>query len=260
VSDAGFDPPPPPPDLAPPPGYVGYTSGRDSARTIVTLRNVILLSLVVLAIITAIQLARTPDLIDTSRDLIAGRITVDQYEDDVAPGALSIAGQIPSIACIVLSVIWLYRQIRAHVAAGRRGTWGPGWAIGGWFLPPLVLYIIPLLVLRETWKAADADVPIGDDAWKTSRVHPILWVWWVLYGLAPAVLAVLSFAGGLSVQVGGVGNESTVEAARDFVDHAALTYAQSVVTLLGAAAWAAVVYLWTARYVEFAQRLPAPTA
>ena len=65
-----------------------------------------------------------------------------------------------SIALVVLSIIWLYRVPPNHRALGRALTWAPGWAIGGWFLPPL-LYVIPLLVLREAWKAADPAVPPG---------------------------------------------------------------------------------------------------
>jgi hypothetical protein len=114
-----------------------------------------------------------------------------------------------------------------------------------------------MLVLRESWKASDPDVPVGDESWKSSSVHPVLWVWWVVYGLAPAVFVALSFAGGLRMQLGSVGNDDTVDAARDLVDHAGLIYTQSIFTLLGAAAWGALVYLWTARHVQFARRLTA---
>ena len=66
------------------------------------------------------------------------------------------------------------------------------------------LYVIPMLVLRETWKAADPDVPIGDDRWKRQPVHPCCGCGGSLYGLAPAVFVALSFAGGLRAV--GVGN------------------------------------------------------
>jgi hypothetical protein len=158
--------------------------------------------------------------------------------------------QLPFIATVVLSMIWLYHVVRSNIGAGRRGTWGPGWAIGGWFLPPLVLYVIPMLVLREAWRASDPDVAIGDERWKRGAVHPVLWIWWVLYGLAPAVFIAMSLAGVARNQFTGVGGD-TRDTAQAIVDYEGLVYAQSIVTLLAAAAWAALVWLWTARHERF---------
>ena len=73
-------------------------------------------------------------------------------------------------------MIWLFRIAKNHQALGRRLTWAPGWAIGGWFLPPIV-YVIPTLMLRESWKAADPEVPAGDERWKSSSDSPLLWIW-----------------------------------------------------------------------------------
>ena len=61
-------------------------------------------------------------------------------------------------------------------------------AIGGWFLPPF-LYVIPTLVLREAWKAADPAVPPGDDSWKRNKDNPLLWVWFAVYGVGTVVLS-----------------------------------------------------------------------
>ena len=63
----------------------------------------------------------------------------------VAQGALQIAAA-------VVVIIWMYRLAWNHRALHRGGTWGPAWAIGGWFLPPIV-YVIPTLMLHELWKA-----------------------------------------------------------------------------------------------------------
>ena len=56
-------------------------------------------------------------------------------------------------------MIWMYRMAANHRALQRNGTWAPGWAIGGWFLPPGGLYIIPFLMFRELWKASDPNGP-----------------------------------------------------------------------------------------------------
>ena len=87
-------------------------------------------------------------------------------------------------------MIWLYRIVANHRAIGRQLTWAPGWAIGGWFLPPFVLYIIPMLMLSESWKATDPEVPPGDDRWRQNSVSPLVYVWWVLYGLVPIVFII----------------------------------------------------------------------
>ena len=101
--------------------------------------------------------------------------------------ALSGAAQ---LAIVVLSIIWTYRIVKNHRTIGRRTTWGPGMAIGGWFLPPF-LYVIPTLVLREAWKAADPAVPPGDDRWKAGKDNPILWAWFLVYGVGTLVLSII---------------------------------------------------------------------
>jgi hypothetical protein len=243
VSDDRFEPPPPPPpDLAPPPGYAAYSGRPNRVRTIVTFRNIILGLLVLIALSGIYQLFQIPGLVDKSKDFLAGRIDADTYRDETGSAVAAIQA-LPSLACIVLSILWLHNLMRAHVELGRRGTWGPGWAIGGWFLPPLVLYVIPMLVLGETWKAADPSVPLGDDSWRRGRVHPVLWVWWLLYGIAPLVFLVA----GLRQQFGNLGADEE-DIAKSFVDNSGTLYGQAIVTLLAAGAWAGVVYLWTARH------------
>jgi len=242
VSDDRFEPPPPPPNLVPPPGYAGYSGRPNRIRTILTFRNIIIGLLALIALSGIYQLIQIPGLVDNSKDFLAGRIDADTYRDELGSGVSAVLA-LPFIACIVLSILWQYHLMRANQELGRRGTWGPGWAIGGWFAPPLVLYVIPMLVLRETWKAADPDAPIGDESWRRGGVHPILWVWWVLYGIAPLVFAVV----GLRQQLGNIGADDE-DIATSFVDNSAALYVQGIVTLLAVGAWAALVYLWTARH------------
>jgi hypothetical protein len=248
VSDAGPEPPPPPPpSLTPPPGYTAYTAGPGRTASLVRLRNIIVAVLVLIAASGVYQLIVTPGLVDKSKDFLAGRITESAYKDELAGGTGALL-LLPLIACVVVSIIWLYQMIREHVEMGRRVTWGAGWAIGGWFLPPGLIYVIPMLVLRETWKAADPSVPPGDDRWKSGPVHPMLWVWWALYGLAPLVFIIV----GLRQQIGNIG-ASTRDIADSFVDNAGALYAQAVVSLISVFAWAAVVWLWTDRHQQFAR-------
>jgi Domain of unknown function (DUF4328) len=206
------------------------------------MRNMLMVVLALIAASGVYQLVATPRLVDKSKDFLARRITETAYKDDLAGGTGALL-LLPVIAGVVLSIIWLYMMIREHREMGRQLTWGPGWAIGGWFLPPGLLYVIPMLVLRETWKASDPDVPPGDDRWKSGSVHPLLWVWWVLYGLAPIVFIVI----GLRQQIGNIG-ATTTDIAKSFVDNAGPLYAQAIVNLLSVGAWAALVWLWTERH------------
>ena len=239
-------PPPPPPDLAPPPGYAAYQPTPSAAvalKRVGGLRTAILILLVVFAIGTVIQIVGIPGVVDSAKDLQAGAISDDEFLDDLAAynlsGGLTLASQ---IALVVLTMIWLFRIAKNHQALGRRLTWGPGWAIGGWFLPP-ILYVIPFLMLRESWKASD--VPPGDERWKSSSDTPLLWVWGVLYILVPVVFIVV----GLRQQFGAMTSDAE-DLADFFDDRLGLLVAQSVASILAAVAWALLVRALSDRHIR----------
>lgn len=242
-------PPPPPPGLTPPPNAVGYEGGAYSSVRLERtggLARWITILLAVSAITSLVSAALTPAITDNARDFLDGA----KSDDDFTAANLSLSvptfiGGAVGLALVVLSIIWLHRVVRNHRAIGRGLRWSPGWAIGGWFLPPLVLYIIPLLVLRENWKASDPESPVGDDSrWRASADPPVLWVWWVLYGLAPIVFIVL----GTSVGFGGGFGGDIDDIAENIVDSSGITIGQQVVNVLAAVAWALVVRGLTARH------------
>lgn len=124
---------------------------------------------------------------DEAETYLADGMSNTEFVEEVAPYLLlTLLQGALSIAAAVLVIIWMFRIAKNHRTLRRVGTWGPGWAIGGWFLPPL-LYIIPTLMFRELWKASDPDVPVGGD-WKSGRTSPLVWVWFVLYSLIPVIL------------------------------------------------------------------------
>ena len=132
----------------------------------------------------------TPRVVDSARDYLAGDISEDDFTSDVGVyGLMSALSGASQLGIAVLSVIWLFRMVKNHRTIGRQTTWGPGWSIGGWFLPPY-LYIIPTLVLRESWKASDPSVPAGDQSWRPSKDNPVLWVWFLVYSVGMTVLAI----------------------------------------------------------------------
>lgn len=232
-------PPPPPADLSVPPGYVGYDQ-QPSAGTLgrvggLTSATVILTGIVgVLTLGTALLqgLAR-----DDAREYLAGNISEDDFIEAYLPSAgLGLITSLAQLATVVLTMILLFRLAKNVRALGRRTTWAPGWAIGGWFLPPLVLYVIPYLMLRELWKASDPEVPAGDDSWKQRPVAAVVTAWWVLFGLIPLVLVIIQGANAVG---GGLAAGNTEALAEMIADQYALTVVSGVVTLLAAIAYIA---------------------
>jgi hypothetical protein len=150
-----------------------------------------------------------------------------------------------TVAAFVLVVLVMFRLAANHRKLGRTGTWAPGWAIGGWFLPPLVIYVIPYLMFRELWKASDPDASSDTDSWKQGPVSPMVTLWWVLYGLVPLGLIFAQGAG----SVGGGGFTSTTDALAETVEEQfALTLVGSLLTLAAAIVFIAMLRGLVARH------------
>lgn len=255
MSDAPAPPPqpPPPPPLAPPPGYVGYaeTNWRGDLSRVGGLERWISILLGVSVLTMIIGLVTIPSAVDAADDFFADRDD-DAFTSSIAAHTVSesVAGLV-SIALVVLSIVWLYRVIGNHRTIGRAVTWAPGWAIGGWFLPPF-LFVIPMLVLRESWKASTPDGPPTSESWRDEGESPLLWLWFVAYSVLPLVFGILS-----AVQVGqlvfgsgsGFGGDAA-DIAEYYSDGEALLYAQSIVSIVAAVAWFLVVRAITARHTR----------
>jgi len=238
--------PPPPPNLAPPPGYVGYErgpGGQVPLQRVQKLRTALFVLLAIVAVGSLVVLATTPAQVDAARELLDGTIDSDTFTERQAGSSLAqlLVGA-STIAIIVLTMIWLYRIAKNHRALGRQGTWGPGWAIGGWFLPP-VLYIIPTLMLREHWKASEPGVPPGDDRWRSAKEPVLVYVWFVLYSVVPLALAIA----GSATFFRGFGQDAE-DLAEALEDTQGLSMASAAVTTLAAVAWFLVVKGLTERH------------
>lgn len=240
--------------MAPPPGYVGYseTNWRGDLARVGGLERWISILLAVSAISGILGLATTSSAFDAADDYLANR-NEDEFRDAITANSFSgLLGTAASIALLVLSIVWLHRVIRNHRTLGRDVTWSPGWAIAGWVLPP-ILFIIPLLILRESWKAADPDVPAGSPTWRQGRDNPVIWFWFLIYGVLPLVFTVLTmvqvgqFVFGAGTQVSG-----NVEDLAEYLnDSKGLIIAQAVVSIIAAVAWFLVVRAISARHARF---------
>lgn len=137
-------------------------------------------------------------------------------------------------------------------AFGRATTWSPLFAIFGWFLPPLVLYIIPFLVLRELWKASEPAHVDESDTWKRTPDNPVLWVWFVVFGLIPAVLFTVQIG---SFATGGLPTNDLTSVAKSLDDFGALGWLTAVLNLAAAVVWVMFVRSLTQRHKQLTNEI-----
>jgi Domain of unknown function (DUF4328) len=253
MSDASGDPnfptppPPPPPNIAPPPGFVSYGATDQGAFSVFQRVGAVAKSLGILVmIVIGVQLVLVLLLVvarGKAQDFIDGTIDKDEFTRGVVLyGLMGVVSFAVQIAILVLTIVWMSKMARNQQALGRAGTWGPPWAIAGWFLPPCVLYVIPYLMFRDLWKSSD---PQSAPDWRRNPVGPIVHIWWVLFGLLP-----LAFIGVTFTNFRSRGDRTDIEAAHDLVDDFGLTVLSSLVSVAAAVAFLFLVRQLTARHKE----------
>ena len=214
--------------------------GQVALHRVGGLAQVIVILTALVGVLGIVSTILTGLAIDDARAFLRDEITEDEFLDSYAAGALLGGAQgFAIVAILVLTMIWMYRLAANHRTLGRRGTWAPLWAIFGWFLPPVVLYVIPYLMFRELWRASDPDQPVAGEGWRTGPVAPVVTVWWVLYGIIPIVVLVWQ---GLDTIAGGIA-ETDAAAFAEMLDE---QYTVSLVSALVNAA-AAVAYILLVR-------------
>ena len=243
-------PPPPPPNLAPPPGYAAYNQAptQRGVNRIGGLAKAIVIVTAIVAVATLASAALSAGVTGDARDFLAGEISEDDFESAIAPvnGVQLLVG-VATLATGVLTIIWTYRTANNVRAFGRATTWSPLFAIFGWFLPPMVLYVIPFLVLRELWKASTPEHVDGSDRWKQEPDNKLLWVWFLLFGLIPTALLAVQIGSFASAGLPSGDLESFAETLEDF---AALSWITAIVNVLAAIAWIVFVRQLTARHTR----------
>jgi len=168
-------------------------------------------------------------------------ISEDEFNEAVAPATAATGlSSLVAIAAAVVILVWCARIARNHRTLGRRTTWSPGMAAGGWFLPP-VLFVIPMLFLQEAWRASEPRAGAGE-GWRTGRAGPVVYVWWVLFGIVPLAFLPQVVARYSSFQ------PETDDLAEVIVEDVAWQVGSSVVQMAAAVAWAVLVVGLTARH------------
>ena len=176
----GSTPLPPPP----PSGLVGYEVATKPLNGLLTTISVLIPITAGLGLLFALlnELA-----LDDARSFLAGAISETEFVASYGPGlTLQLAQTLTQLGAGISVIIWMRRLASHHEQLGRVATWRPAWAIGGWFVPPLILYVIPYLMFRELWKATDSE----HNSWKDAPSSPLITGWFIAFGVVPTGLAV----------------------------------------------------------------------
>lgn len=169
-------PPPPPPA----PVTVTPSRWRDQRGLTVALTvcfGVMIVSCAVLAVALANR-------ISVVRDLRAGHfgniLQRAQDADDLVSGASGIF-VLTQLVIAVLFVTWMFRAAKNNEALGRTNArFGPGWAIGAWFVP-IANLVMPALVMQDLWRGSDATRRRDDAAWRNAPGSWLVGWWWAAW-------------------------------------------------------------------------------
>jgi hypothetical protein len=86
-------------------------------------------------------------------------------------------------------------------------------------------------------------VPPGDDRWKANKINPILWVWFLVYGVGTLVVSSINAA----VQFQQFGGDAD-DLADAYSDSLGVMIALNIIGIVSAGLWALVVRQWSARH------------
>ena len=167
-------PPPPPPHTPIGTNYTqaGWPTGVATGIKVLSILTSVAWGLFVLAIINRIVVLNDIKTGNWSEDLSSRADDADGFASGTAGLALLL-----SVATIILMMIWLFRTTKMIRARGFTTRFGPGWAIGGFFIP-LAQIVIPFLMFVDCKKAITFWNGSGTD----NRYAILGWWWWLQTG------------------------------------------------------------------------------
>ncbi len=252
VTESAPQPPPPPvgsTPVPPPTDGAGRPLGPQGAVSLsrtAALEKTAIGLVVASAMFAVLSIPAARSVRGEAQAYLDGLIADDDFIEQMAPAALTTVVQgLAVLAAAIVVIVWLYRIAANHRDLQRDTRWGPGWAIGSWFVPPL-LFIVPFLMLTESWKAADPEVPRGDQRWRDSSVSPIVAVWFVLYSLVPLALTLTRGPSGITSFTG-----SEEQIAERYAGGTGELVIDAAVSVAGAAAFVVMVRGIGARHRRF---------
>ena len=183
----------PPPPIPPAGGYVGpYATSSVPLGPMRSLRGlwiglVVLFALIGVAdIVAAGAFWNRAGLIDdvVNGNFPDGGALLDA--DDAVQGAI-VAHSLLLITLAIVFIIWQFQHAKNAQAMGERGGLGPGWAIGGWFIPVANL-VLPGVQIHQSSRLSDLAV-VRQPGTK-GKGSGIVIVWMVLLALASLVFVI----------------------------------------------------------------------
>jgi hypothetical protein len=79
---------------------------------------------------------------------------------------------------VIFFITWFFRAAKNNEALGRTlPRFGPGWAIGAWFIP-FANFVIPVLIAQDLWRGSDPSAPRDDVHWRARPGSSLISWWW----------------------------------------------------------------------------------
>src|SRR5262245_34883636 len=178
---------PPPPSDNPyavgyvPPAYGGPNyGGLQPLRGLATALTVLLAVMAALTALWAAAFLARANTVDQFLDE-PGSVTFRELTDaDGFVGAAALFFLLGFVATVVVFIIWQHRHAQNAENLGGPTGLGPGWAIGGWFIP-IANFVLPGVQMYQASRASDPSLPQGTPS-KNATGNPLVIVWALLYG------------------------------------------------------------------------------
>jgi hypothetical protein len=234
--------------MGPPPGYIAYGGPGAFSGAFQGVRRISKAMVILLWIYLPLQLLGIFELLRLSnqaKKFLDGAITEQSFKDSTRAG-VGVGAAVLVIPIAVLTMIWMYRMAANLKKLDRPGqTWAPGWAIGGWFVPPCIVYAVPWLMFKELWKGSNPELAPGDPNWKRGPVPAIITVWWVFYGLLP----IFSFTSNGQFVSQIRSDKTTLQLAKRYHDYAGSSFVFAVLGMVATMIYLMLVRQLSARHI-----------
>ncbi len=157
----------------------GARPPMQSLRGLVVALTVLFIIMAVVTVVAVAALFNRADLIDQLLEPSPSQPSFNEMDDaDNFVGGAMAAYFVFFISIAVVFIIWQFRHAKNAESLGFRGGLGPGWAIGGWFIP-FANFVLPGMQLFGASKPANRGRGAG-----------IVIAWAIMFGVGAVLFSV----------------------------------------------------------------------